>query len=205
MPVAQVLIRPTFDEKYGRLILDLDPRIVQGLHLHRDQRQLDLVAYGVTSQGIALGCDAMMVSPLHRNGQPTSRATTHDGAALLRAERRKQRRYPELANSPFGHLLVLGCETGGRWNRAALRFVARLAKHKARSAPRLLQASARAAWHNRWWSLLSVAAQTALATTLLGHGAEALGGPTGFEDVPFADVLEHAHIAPPASRLPLRP
>ncbi len=86
-----------------------------------------------------------------------------------------------------------------------MKFVARLAKHKARSAPRLLQASARAAWQNRWWSLLSVAAQAALATTLLGHGAEALGGPTGFEDVPFADVLEHALLAPAASRLPLRP
>ena len=126
------------------------------------------------------------------------------GASLLRAERRKCCRHPELADGPFGRLVVLACETGGRWNDASLRFVAQLAKHKARSAPRLLQAAARAAWQNRWWGLLSIAAQGALATTLLGEGALAMGALAGYEEVPFADVLEQAGTALPASRLPLR-
>ena len=106
--------------------------------------------------------------------------------------------------SPYGRLVVLGCETGGRWNESALQLVARLAKHKARSAPQVLRASARAAWQHRWWGLLSVAAQAALARTLQGDGATALGAPAGHDDVPFADVLELAQAAPPESRLPFR-
>ena len=31
-----------------------------------------------------------------------------------------------------------------------------------------------------------------------------MGGPAGYDDVPFADVLELAPLAPVASRLPLR-
>ena len=169
-----------------------------------DQRQLDLVAYGVTPNGIALCCDATMVSPLTRQGQPIPRAAAHDGAALTRAEQRKRRTYPELLHSPFGRLVILACEVGGRWNADALRTVSDLAKHKSRGAPALLRPSARAAWHYRWWSLLSVAAQSALAATLLAEGDLALGGPTGDEEVPWGEVLEHAHLAPPASRLPLR-
>ena len=99
--------------------------------------------------------------------------------------------------------MVLACEVGGRWNRASLRFVARLAKEKARSAPALLRQSARAAWLSRWWGLLSVAAQSALAATLGGASALALGGPVGDEEVPLGDVLDEAPISPPTSRLPL--
>ena len=50
-----------------------------------DQRQLDMVAYGITRQGIALCCDATMVSPLDRQGRPIPRAAARDGATLLRA------------------------------------------------------------------------------------------------------------------------
>ena len=78
-----------------------------------------------------------------------------------------------------------------------------LAKHKARSAPQLLRGAARAAWHHRWWGLLSVAAQRALAITLSGEGTLALGGPSGSDDPPLAEVLELAQEGPPVSRLPL--
>ena len=169
-----------------------------------DQRQLDLVAYGISPSGLPLCCDATMVSPLTRGGQPTARAATQDGAALRRAELRKRRQYPELHDSPYGELVVLGCEVGGRWNRASLQLVARLAKEKARSAPALLRASARTAWHARWWGLLSVATQSALAATLGGASALALGGPAGAEEVPLGSVLEEGWSGPPDSRLPLR-
>ncbi len=170
----------------------------------RDQRQLDMVVYGITTNGEALCCDATMVSPLTRRGEPIPRAAAHDGVALARAERRKHRTYPELQNSPYGRLVVLACEVGGGWNDEALRFVARLAKHKARAAPSLLRASARAAWHHRWWALLSVAAQSSLAATLLGEGALALGGPAGRDEVPLEEVLDADPGLPSASRLPLR-
>ena len=149
-------------------------------------------------------CDATMVSALTSRGAATARAADVDGAAIGRAERKKRRRYPELLNSPFGRLVVLACEVGGRWSDTSLRFVAGLAKHKARAAPALLRSSARAAWLSRWWGLLSVAAQSALASTLTGDGVLALGGPAGFDEVPLGDVLDHACGAPPPSRLPLR-
>ena len=170
----------------------------------QDQRQLDMVAYGITPSGIALCCDATMVSPLTRDGRPIPRAAAVDGAALARAERRKRRTYPELLGSPYGRLVTLGCEVGGRWNADSLKLVADMAKHKARGAPRLLRTAARAAWHARWWGLLSVACQTALATTLSGSGVLALGGPAGFDDVLLENVLDDAPGAPVPSRLPLR-
>ncbi len=141
---------------------------------------------------------------LMRQGQPVPRAAAHDGAALARAERRKRRTYPELLRSPFGRLVILACEVGGRWNTDALRMVSDLAKQKSQGAPALLRQSARAAWHYRWWSLLSVATQSALAATLLAEGDQAPGGPTGDEEVPLGEELEHAHLALSASRLPLR-
>ncbi len=169
----------------------------------QDQRQLDMVAYGITTSGSALCCDATMVSPLQRNGHPIPRAAIEDGVALARAERRKRHRYPELATNTMGRLVVLGCEVGGRWNEAACHLVGSLAKQKARNAPVLLRLSARAAWHNRWWGLLSVACQTALASTLCGQ-ALTLGGPTGEDDPFLGEVLEGALWSPSPSRLPLR-
>ncbi len=169
-----------------------------------DERQLDMVVYGATPTGIALCCDATLVSPLTRAGAPIPRAATEDGIALARSEQRKRHRYPELLASPLGQLVVLANEVGGRWNQGSLRLVAMLAKHKARSAPQQLRGAARAAWHHRWWGLLSVAAQRALAATLSGEGAQAMGGPSGSDDPPLAEVLEMAQEGPPVSRLPLR-
>ena len=51
-----------------------------------------------------------------------------------------------------------------------------LAASKARAAPELLQASLRVAWAARWWALLSVAAQEALAPSLVEPSLQLLGG-----------------------------
>ena len=88
-----------------------------------DQRQLDMVVYGVTANGEALCCDATMVSPLTREGRPVARAASQDGVALERAELRKRRTYHELVGSPCGRLVVLGCEVGGRWKDSTLTLV----------------------------------------------------------------------------------
>ena len=61
-----------------------------------DRRRLDLVIYGATPNGSALCCDATLVSPLTRTGQPQPCAADVDGAALRTAERRKAATYPEL-------------------------------------------------------------------------------------------------------------
>ena len=68
----------------------------------------------------------------------------------------------------------------------------------------MLRASARQAWSCRWWGLLSMAVQDALAATLCREGHLALGGPSGDVDVPLADVLLGAGPSGVPSRLPLR-
>ena len=165
-----------------------------GLRDPGDRRQLDMVAYGLTRHGAALGCDATIVSPLTRMGAPQGQAASSDGDAIRRAERRKRRTYPELADSPMLSLVVLACETGGRWGDDALRFVRRLARARSQSAPALLRASAYRAWANRWWGLLSIAVQDALAATLCRVGHCAMGGFEADVDVPLEDVLLHADI-----------
>ena len=169
-----------------------------------DRRQLDLVAYGLTQNGVALCCDATVVSPLSRVGVPHGAAADDNGVALRTAEARKRRCYPELASSSSGQLVVLACEVGGRWNTDALRFVRRCTRLRAAEAPRLLRTSASQAWSNRWWGILSVAVQDALAATLSLEGQCALGGCTADINVPLGDVLLEADIGPPPSRLPMR-
>ena len=74
-----------------------------------------MVIYGATSSGIALCCDATVVSPLRRNGEPIPGAAEFDGVALARAQQRKSNTYPEFNRAGPQQLLVLGCEVGGRW------------------------------------------------------------------------------------------
>ena len=59
-----------------------------------------MLVYGATPMGIALCCDATLVSPLARTGRPCAADT--DGAALRVAERRKQAAYPELTTTALG-------------------------------------------------------------------------------------------------------
>ena len=101
-------------------------------------------------------------------------------------------------------LVVLSCEVGGRWGTDSLKFVRRLARARARGAPPLLRASARQAWANRWWGLLSVAVQDALAATLTRQGHQAMGGFEADVSVPLEDVLQHAEPSTAVARLPLR-
>jgi hypothetical protein len=155
-----------------------------------DRRQLDLVIYGASVHGLPLCCDATMVSPLRADGQPHPRTDSNDGVALDAATRRKRRTYRELGSGRYGKLLVLSCEVGGRWGPDSLKLVAQLAKQKARAAPALLRGAARAAWLARWWGLLSVAAQSALAATLRGAPALALGGASGEDELDLGEVLQ---------------
>ena len=77
------------------------------------------IVYGATPLGLALCCDATLVSPLTRTGLPQPCAAETHGAALRVAERRKRATYPELARGGPQRLVVLGAEVGGRWNGGA--------------------------------------------------------------------------------------
>ena len=166
-------------------------------------KRIEVVANGLPLWGGAqLAVDATLVSPLRRDGRPQPRADVIDGAQLLEARRRKERRYAELLRSRRCRLVVVGIEVGGRWSDEALDFVRCLARAKARQHPRLLQASARMAYAHRWTGVLAVAAMRALPTSLLElpvDEAGAEGDPPLLEEVLHEGRLLDAPIP---SRLP---
>ena len=168
-----------------------------------DGRQIEVVANGLPLWGGAqLAVDATLVSPVRRDGRPQPHAAVVDGAQLLEARRRKERKYWELVRSRRCRIVVVGLEVGGRWSDEALDFVRHLAKAKARAHPPLLRASAQMAYSHRWMGLLAVAAQRALAATLLELPVDEVGADG---DPPLLeDVLHEGRLleAPLPSRLP---
>ena len=112
-------------------------------------------------------------------------------AWLAVARRRKENKYRELLQARRCRLVVLGVEVGGRWSQEANTFVRLLAKAKARTVPTILSPAAQAVFFHRWTALPSVAAQRAMAATLLElplDDAEGVDGePPVLEDV-FSDA-----------------
>ena len=117
--------------------------------------------------GSQLAVDTTLVSPLTRSGEPRSRGGTYAGAALQDARRSKGRTYPELLHNRRCRLVVLGIEVGGRWSNEASSFIRMLAKARARSSPPSLQAATTSALVSRWSALLTHAAATSFAASLL--------------------------------------
>ena len=117
------------------------------------------------------------------------RASSHDRISIERAERLKEQTYPELVNSPIVRLTTLACKIGGRWSPLCIRLIRALAISRSRSAPQHLRFAARLAYENRWWALLSVSQQSALAATLVEDGAIILDGIDSFGPLP-ADVIQ---------------
>ena len=74
---------------------------------------------------------------------------------LFRAARRaKTRTYPELTGD-VGRARFVVLATKGLWSEETQVFVRQLAKAKARAAPVPLQTRARAAWLQRWRTILA--------------------------------------------------
>ena len=80
-----------------------------------------------------------------------------------------------------------------------------MAEHTSEQATPLLRRSACLAWHRRWLSLLSVAAQKAIAETLLRPGCPHLEERDALEPA-LGELLPSERLAesPEVSRLPLR-
>ncbi len=104
------------------------------------------------------------------------------------SEEAKRDTYPELVASSRCRLVVLACETGGRWSATCVELVRALAAKKAEETPPLLRGAARLAWASRLWSMLSVSQQSALAATLAQDVSGELDAGVG-EPPPLADVL----------------
>ena len=96
---------------------------------------------------------------------------------MAREEASKMSTYPELVDCAQLRLLTAGIEVGGRLSRAAHKLLLDLAKARAESEPRVLRSSVARAFRARWVVLISVAAQDALAATLVNDGVSFLDAP----------------------------
>ena len=123
--------------------------------------------------------------------------------ALARREDDKLQRYPQLAASGVVRLVVVAGEVGGRWSDTTAWLLRRLAEAKAADAPRALRKATALALERRWWNLLAVATQDALAATLLHDAPHLLHGAPA-KAPPLGDLLLDSGETPAPSRLPLR-
>ena len=163
--------------------------------LATDRRQIEILATGLPlCAGIPVAVDATLVSPLHADGRPWAKADVEAGCSIARAEAKKGQTYSELVESPCVRLLTLACETGGRWSQQCADVLAQLAFTRARAAPQHLQLATRTALVGRWWALLSVAQQDALAATLVDDCPLALDGHDGAEPAFSELVADMLHV-----------
>ena len=169
----------------------------------RDRREIEVVASHLRLyHGMPIVCDVTLVSPIQAKGQPRPRAAVAPGGvAIADIEEAKCRKYPELVRSETCKFLILAGEVGGRWSDTTCQLLRDLAKEKSQSAPPRLRRSTAFAWENRWWGMLSVAAQNAFAATLVDDAPHLLHAREGSD--PPLGVLLHGE-APTESRLPIR-
>jgi len=168
----------------------------------KDDRRVEIMAKELPLyKGMPLICDASLVSPLKANGDARPRAAHEPGVAIASIEDTKAKTYPELVTSNQCKFLVLAGEVGGRWSDTTCRLIRDLATAKSEDAAPRLRKSAAFAWENRWWSMISVATQNALAATLVDDAPHMLHAWEG--TAPPLGILLLGE-APAESRLPLR-
>ena len=119
------------------------------------------------------------MSALRGDGRPQPAAATRPGASLQRAEQAKRRTYPELVDSSLLRLSTVAMELGGRTNLSLRRLLRIAAAAKARAEPAPLRPAAARRWLGRWQAMLAVAAQRALAASLVDDGTALLDGVDG--------------------------
>ena len=169
-----------------------------------DDRRIEVIANGLPMWGGSqLAVDTTLVSPLTRSGEPRSRGGTFAGAALQDARRNKERTYPELLRNRRCRLVVLGIEVGGRWSNEASSFIRMLAQARARSSPPALRAATTSALVSRWSALLTHAAASSFAASLLFEDLSTHHNLDG-DLPPLGQLLSDTSPAVPTSRLPAR-
>ena len=120
--------------------------------------------------GAQLAIDTTMVSVVRADGSPRRQCVGRDGTALDQARRTKELRCPELSGDQGrARLVVLACETGGRWSEEAHDFLRQLARARARWEPREIRQAARRAWFRWWCTELACCAAQAFGLSSLEH------------------------------------
>lgn len=170
-----------------------------------DGRRIEVLANGLPLwQGAQAAVDTTLVSPVTRAGGAHPQADRVPGNALEQAAKRKRlHTYPELAVARRCKLVVIALEVGGRFGPEAVAFLRQLARARARESPARLRPAVQRASLHRWTGMLAVAAQRALAYSLLELPLAAADECDGTEP-PLGDLLADARDTEPvpASRLP---
>ena len=123
---------------------------------------------GQTHRGTHWKLFAIGGAPCFVSRCATFRTDWHPGRAVDAAARRKRHQtYPELVRARRCRLVVVGVEVGGRFGAEAANWLRLLAGQRASDVQAAMRAAARAAWVARWSGLLAVAAQRAVAASLL--------------------------------------
>ena len=157
-----------------------------------DARRLEVVANGLPSfHGAQVAVDVTLVCPIQRDACPRPGAEAEPGLAISQAEERKRRTYPEYGHQARSRLVVLALEVGGRWSMATQTFLRDLARGRALASPLHSRAALVHALQRRWGQMLTIAANTALSSSLLELPATAVPG-GGALPPPLADVLADA-------------
>ena len=135
-----------------------------------DSGKLDMVASGLSIYGgRTIVGDATLRSPLSGKGEVQGAADTTDGATFVGARRNKADAYPELVHESARHkFLVLATEVGGRFSEECIDLVRKLVSAKGRTLNDTNSGLIKLIYSRRWWGILSMAAQRAVALNLLG-------------------------------------
>ena len=203
--VLEKIWMQVFQEAGGTLVPNEKLRNMRIGVDQEDKRRVEFAVYNLKF-GPPLLCDVTQVSPLDQNGIPHPKCAVEAGAAFVVAEKRKTNAYREAAQAAGKVMLeTFACEIGGRWSENCIKWVAHLAKYKASSELPHLQRASEFAWHSRWWSILSVAAQRALALSLIEVDSDAIKPLADFEPR-VGEILADVRyeLGPFSSRLPLR-
>ena len=151
------------DRNWERMLSRTHIRVPPG-----DTRRLDLVVPGLSvAHGLPLFCDATCVFPIGVNGLARSGATNVDGGIVERAARDNDRTYREVTSSGLARLCCLGVEVYGRWSADVLELVPAMAWASADGLPQRVRAGTALALQRRWFGILGVAVQRALARGVL--------------------------------------
>ena len=88
------------------------------------------------------------------------------------AERFNNTAYPEVENSGLGLLYCLGAEVYGRWGKQSIQLVPVLARERTRDLHVRIRRGAQLGFQHRWWGLLGMALQKAVARAVLREAAD---------------------------------
>jgi hypothetical protein len=139
-----------------------------------DHRRLDLIVPGLNAErGLPLFCDITVISPLTRVGAARAGTSNRGGSLLEQAQSDNDNTYHDVIASGLGALMCLGCEVFGRWGPQCIKLVPELAREKSRGLhPRIRRGVALSLQH-RWWGILGVGLQKAVAHIILHSDAGA--------------------------------